>query len=250
MMFEQILQNIGLTKYETKVYAALLNLGESTSGQILREAGIHSGKIYDILEGLKKKGFVSEISVSGIRHFSPSDPERILEYLDEKKNAIVIQQKEVESMLPSMLAKVNELKSKVNVEVFFGYEGMKAAHLKETKRYVRRNTLYVVGVSSFDKYSKQESMFFENKIFRERTNHKVKTKKIFSEDARKEKEMHEAHSEIKFLPYSSLTSITVIEDLTIIGVYGKNSVFISIENKDIADNFIQNFEYLWKIAKV
>ena len=45
-MIEQVLQEIGLTQTEIKAYMALLELGESKSGQILQKSGLNSGKIY------------------------------------------------------------------------------------------------------------------------------------------------------------------------------------------------------------
>lgn len=51
-MIEQILLDIGLTNYESRVYLALLDLGKSTSGEILKKAELRTGKIYEILDSL------------------------------------------------------------------------------------------------------------------------------------------------------------------------------------------------------
>ena len=58
-MINQILQEIGLTRNEIKVYTSLLDLGESKTGEILKKSGLNSGKIYEILDSLQKKGLVS-----------------------------------------------------------------------------------------------------------------------------------------------------------------------------------------------
>ena len=60
-MNEQLLEDIGLTKGEIKVYLTLLKLRETTTGKIIEEAQISSGKIYEILDKLIKKGLVSYI---------------------------------------------------------------------------------------------------------------------------------------------------------------------------------------------
>ena len=52
---KQLLEEIGLTRGEIKVYLTLLKLGETTTGKIIEEAQISSGKIYEILEKLIKK---------------------------------------------------------------------------------------------------------------------------------------------------------------------------------------------------
>ena len=45
----ELLEEIGLTKSEIKVYLALLELGSATSGPIVDKSGASSSKIYEIL---------------------------------------------------------------------------------------------------------------------------------------------------------------------------------------------------------
>ena len=59
-METNILESIGLTHNESIVYLSLLKRGTSKSGDILNASGINSGKIYEILESLKRKGLASE----------------------------------------------------------------------------------------------------------------------------------------------------------------------------------------------
>ena len=47
-MDEKILEQIGLTKGESIVYLTLLKIGETTTGKIIEQAQISSGKIYEI----------------------------------------------------------------------------------------------------------------------------------------------------------------------------------------------------------
>lgn len=52
----EVLEELGLTKSEIKVYLALLELGQSTTGPVVDKAEIASSKIYEILEKLVNKG--------------------------------------------------------------------------------------------------------------------------------------------------------------------------------------------------
>jgi sugar-specific transcriptional regulator TrmB len=54
-----------LTKGESKVYQALLELGESPIGGIIKNSSVSHSKIYDILKRLAKKGLVSTIIRNG-----------------------------------------------------------------------------------------------------------------------------------------------------------------------------------------
>ena len=48
----KILQDIGLSEGETKVYLALLRLGATKTGALAANAGVSSSKVYKILDRL------------------------------------------------------------------------------------------------------------------------------------------------------------------------------------------------------
>jgi len=55
----EILQRVGLTPGEAKIYLALLELGQSTTGPIVNKSKVSTSKTYKILERLENKGLVS-----------------------------------------------------------------------------------------------------------------------------------------------------------------------------------------------
>jgi HTH-type transcriptional regulator, sugar sensing transcriptional regulator len=248
-MIEEILRDIGLTEYEAKVYLALLDLGKAKSGEILSKANLNTGKIYDILNSLKNKGFVSEVTESGVKKFSPADPKRIYDYLDERKKDILKKEKDFKNVLPQILNKINSKKEKQKVEIFYGFNGLKTAHQKEIDRYSSKETLRILGIMGKDKYSKEIYNFYINNLYSKRANAKVKVKKILDEDARKFKKDHEKEAKLKFFPYVSPVAVVTIGDLTIIDIITENPIVITIESKEVANSFVQQFEFLWKIAQ-
>lgn len=249
-MINDVLKKIGLTEYETKVYIALLELGKATSGEILQTANLNTGKIYEILNSLKNKGFISEVLEAGVRRFSPADPKRIHDYLDEKKEEIKEQEKDLNKILPKLLNKINSKKGETKIEIFYGFKGLKTAYKKEFNYYKRGETLYVVGVMNEEYYAKGHYDFFINNLYRKRDKAGIKTKKIFSTTTRKENIPFEKKSNIRYIDYSSPVSILVLRELTIIGIHSKESIItITIESKEVADSFIQQFELMWKITK-
>lgn len=84
-MDTKLLEELGLSKGEIKVYLTLLKLGETTTGKIIEEAQISGGKIYLILDKLIKKGLASFSIKEKTKYFSAASPNRILDYLHEKK---------------------------------------------------------------------------------------------------------------------------------------------------------------------
>jgi sugar-specific transcriptional regulator TrmB len=59
---EKILEELGLSKNETKVYLALLELGLSSLKDITSKSGVHRTNVYDSLKRLVKKGLVSHVT--------------------------------------------------------------------------------------------------------------------------------------------------------------------------------------------
>ena len=64
-----ILEDLGLSKREAKAYLALLELGSTTVGEIIKKTDIPSSKIYEVLDRLMKKGLVSYVIIKLFRSF-------------------------------------------------------------------------------------------------------------------------------------------------------------------------------------
>ncbi len=248
-MIKDILRKIGLTEYETKVYISLLDLNKATSGEILRNANINTGKIYDILSSLKNKGFISEIIESGVKKFFPTNPKQIFDFLEEKKQNILEQEKSLEDIMPKFLEKINITKETPKIEVFYGFKGLRAAHQKELDRYSPKETLRVLGIMQRENYPKSLYNFFINNLYPKRKEAKIKIKKILDEEAKKNRKDHESQAKIKYFPYVSPVSVVTIKNLTIIDIVAENPITIVIESDEVAKSFIQQFELLWKMSK-
>ena len=248
-MISEVLRKIGLTDYETKIYIALLELGKATSGEILQTANLNTGKIYEILNSLKTKGFIGEITESGIKKFSPANPKRIYDYLNEKKQEIKEQEKDLAEIVPKLIKKINTNKEPQKVEVFYGFKGLKTAHQKETDRYSPEETVRVLGVMEKGKYSKKNYEFYGHNIYPKRIKSGIEIKKVLDEGARKDRKDHEKKAKIKYFPYVSPVAIITVKDLTIIVIMSETPIIITIESKEVANSFVQQFELIWKIAK-
>ena len=242
-MIENIFQEFGLTQYETKVYLALIELGESSTGKILSKANINSGKIYQILESLRKKGFVSVIIKDGIKKYTPTEPNEILEFFNKKRGEIDEQENMFKNILPELTKKINNSKEKVHLEVFTGYNGMKKAFDKEINLYKKSSCLRINGVTNYYKFPKKFVNYFQFHIFQKREKSKVEVKKIIDEKAKNNP--YEKQAKIKLLKYSSIITFNTIEDLIIISVWSEEPLFLTIESEEMAKAFRENFYLLW-----
>ncbi|MFC1710751.1 TrmB family transcriptional regulator [Nanoarchaeota archaeon] len=245
-MIESIFHEFGLTQYETKVYLALIELGESTTGQILEKANIHSGKIYQILKSLQNKGFVSEIVKNNIKRYTPTEPNEILEFFQEKRKKVDEQEKIFKEILPKLNKKINQKKEKVYIEIFTGLKGMKKAFEKEISRYKKPRCLRINGIIDYSKHSKEFVDYFQYNIFPKREKSQIGIRKIVDKNAKAN--VREKQAKIRLLKYSSIITFNSIGDLTIISIWTNEPLFITIESKEMAKGFRENFELLWKMA--
>jgi len=246
---EELLKQIGLTSSESKVYLALLEIGEAKASQILEKARFNSGRIYDVLNSLKNKGLVSEIIKEKVKLFVPSPPERILDFLNDKEEEIKQNITKINNIIPQLDSKYKHLKQKTNVEVFLGIDGMKTAYTLLFKESEKTKELNVYGIVSKKHYQKKTIDMLRYYVYKKRRDLKLTTKKLISEEARTENLYKEDNSILRYLPYPSMTGIEILGDYVLIQFFQDPIIMILIRNKSIAEDYRSMFKFLWKVAK-
>lgn len=249
-MKTETLERIGLTPGEAKIYLALLDIGQSTTGPIVEKSGVSTSKTYKILKRLENKGLVSHIIKKNIVHWSAANPKRILEMLEKQEKEVSKRKKEVEKILPELLKKVKTLKAKQQAEVYMGMKGMISVFNDETnylKEYPQEIN-YIIGITKG--YPKNVYDFFDRLEYK-RDNLKIKRKFLFGENARGTMPFVEKSKfcEVKYLPYSSVVSINIYGETSFISIFSEEPIFFVIKSKEIAESFKEYFKILWRIAK-
>ena len=117
-MDTKILEDLGFTNAEIKVYLALLELGSATAGPIIERSGLQSSVVHMTLNNLVNKGFVSFVKQGQRNHYQAANPKHISEYIDDKK-------KQFEQILPELMLKQQTAKEKSEVVTFKGIKGIR-----------------------------------------------------------------------------------------------------------------------------
>jgi len=78
------LEKIGLTGYEIKTFAALLNTGEITASDLSQKCGVPYSKIYEVLGGLEEKGWIGSDNSRPTKYFAKS-PNSALQTTKQRK---------------------------------------------------------------------------------------------------------------------------------------------------------------------
>ncbi len=84
-MLEAKLQNLNFKPKEVKLYLALLELGEANMERLVAKSGLKRATTYDVIESLKKKGFIAITKKAKKTFYYAENPNQIGKLLDEKK---------------------------------------------------------------------------------------------------------------------------------------------------------------------
>jgi sugar-specific transcriptional regulator TrmB len=251
-MDEEILTKIGLTDSEKKVYLALLESGDSTRGQLVNKSKVAGSKIYDLLNKLQEKGLVSIYIKDKIKHFKSTNPNQILNYIEDKKNEFINLEKEAKTIIPALLNSFNSSKEEQEVQLITGLKGLQIIFREQLEILKSGESCYVIGgTKGIDEEVVQA--FFE-KIHLMREQKGIKTKMLYN--LRQKTTVEKAYSSknkfplttARYIEHSSPVAINIYKDLTIIIVFGKQITSIYIKSQEIADSFMSYFNILWKTS--
>ena len=249
-MNTKILEEIGLTKTETKIYLALLKLGQTTTTQIVREAKIHASKVYEFLDRLIQKGLVSYVIKSNKKHFTAADPEMLKEFLREKQRKIDEQEKEIDKILPELKLIRNAKKNEIKSEIYEGLEGAKSIYEKIYSTLKKGETQYVIGAP---KIANEKVEGFLLDWHKKRIKKGIKCKYIYDSNVRDYGKIREEmkFTDVRYLPKKTISPmwIEIFKDSVVIGhIKDYNAVLFLIHDKEIAKGYLDYFKLIWDIS--
>lgn len=249
-MIEKTLKLIGLTDGEIKIYLALLELGNSTTWNITKKSKVSGSKVYEVLERLMQKGLVSSVIKNNVKYFEAASPERILDYLEEKKDAIDSEKTKIQEIIPELILKQKH-SIQSEVKVFTGFEGLKTANEDIINSLKKGEEWLSMGLT--EQPEQWENYF--NKKQEERAKKGIIHKHLLNEKYKSlyEKRKKLAHTEFRFLSkdFEMPTSIEIYNEKIIIMILVKeNPIAVMIESEFVADSFRKYFNHLWKNSKL
>jgi sugar-specific transcriptional regulator TrmB len=77
------LRKLGLNRYESKAYIALVSLGVTTAGKLAEKSGIPRAKVYEVLRSLERQGFAVSTSTRPSK-FKPVGLDDVIKKLQER----------------------------------------------------------------------------------------------------------------------------------------------------------------------
>jgi len=239
-MDTSVLEEIGLTPAEAKVYLALLEIGSATAGPIMEKSGLQSSVVHQTLNRLIERGFVSFVKEGRRNHYQAADPKHVVTFLDEKKERF-------QEMLPSLLAKQAGGIAKPEVTVYRGKRGVQELLLE---------LLEAGGGEHHTLGSPKESLMLPESFWvsyhKKRATRGIKARLLFNESLRGfEAEVKYPKSEVRYTPFAfePLTETIIRNETVGIILWTEKPIGIMIREKTLAKGYDQHFEMAWRGAK-
>ena len=242
----KILEELGLTKNEAKVYLALLELGTTSAGLIIKKLGMHRAAVYNLLDLLIDKGLVSYVIKANRKYFEAHDPNRLLEFLDSKKQELIMKEHELKKLLPELQLKRKLSREEQEGTIYKGKKGLKSIFediLSEKKPW------FVFGATGqFKEIFHAYFIHFHER----RIKLNIPLKIIFNEKIIKEKREKELKfSTIRYLDESYITPSTtyIYGNKIVIIIWSGEPMAFVIRSKQVVDSYKVFFNLLWNIAQ-
>lgn len=245
-MYESTLMQFGLTKNEAIVYLALLDLGKTTTGSLIKKTNIPSSKIYILLASLSEKGIVGYISEGKIRKYFANRPETLYHLTDLQEQKIHESRLTLTKLLPSLNSRFDLEPSNEKVEVFEGLRGIKSIYDLSLDVLKKGECMYTFGYPRLA--SELLNAYFEQ-YHKKIQNKGVVAKVIYDYDAWFwKKRSSRPLVEQRYLPKGLHTPgfVHIVKDyVAIIVVTSNQKTAVLIKNKDVAQSYLEYFKLIW-----
>jgi sugar-specific transcriptional regulator TrmB len=247
MVREQLynLLKIGLTEGEARTYIALIELGSSTAGPIVKKSGIAYSNIYDVLNRLIEKGIVSFIIKNKTRQYQAVSPSNLLLYIEKKEKELNVQKEALKKAIPE-LKKLQEITPKEEAEVFIGEKGLRTCYEKmfENKKPEDEHMFFYIHKESYGK--KADLFYFSIKDILK--NNSIRG--ISNEYGRKsEWNAQSKYAKIRYSTFPIPGNMEVCGDNLLLTSWTGQAMGVLIHSKELTEDFKRYFESVWKIAR-
>jgi len=252
MELKKPLEKAGLTEAEAKIYKALLKLGLTTTGSIIKETRLQSSTVYHCLDSLIDKGVISFIIKNNVKHYRSEKIDVLMDFIDEQKKELEKTKKILSKDIQKILSEKEERGREI--KIFEGWKGLWTAFSECLDSMEKGGKIYIFTLSTYAGADPKMARLLISKIRKKRLERKLYEKVIINKAEEKTLgKDHEKvkHTEVKYLPQNLAhpTIIHIYKKRVLIVVSTKKPVGILIKDEITQESFKNYFKLLWEIAE-
>ncbi len=240
-----LLETLGMSPNEAKMYETLVERGESSISEIALAAGVHRRNAYDAMQRLISKGLCFQIITSGENLYNAVDPEKLVELLTEK-------QLELQAILPGLKKKFEQRVAPEEAYIYRGLEGQKNI-FRDILRVGEDS--YFIGAKAG--WIDPRLDVARTEFFKEANRKKITLHGLFDYELLARPELlrkFNVGGKFRFLPkgFSTTSGVQIFGDYVVsytnlgVGSSSDDVVFFVIRSATLADSFRTWFAFMWK----
>ena len=240
-MDKTILKEIGLTEYESELYLALLEHDQISAYVLAEKTGLYRQAVYDAINRLIEKGFVSSVKDGKSQLYKAVDPKLILEYLKGKTENF-------EQILPDLTNLQKKSAEKIIVETYKGKNAVRIC-LKDVIKELRKKGGVNLCTAVDEKQFEEKYKLIMDQYERDMLHYKLKEKVILKKGTKGV--FNKGSSTYRTIPekFFNPNPTQIYGDNVSIMILGNPDYLIIIRSKEVAESYRKQFEFLWKQAK-
>lgn len=241
------LKELNLTTGQIKVFESILEQGTIGIHKIQERTGLERRAIYDIVNKLIEKGFITYVEEKGKRKYQITHPRNLREAIESKQKTLI----ELSKKLPQITDIFNSKKLDIKAEVYRGNEAMKAL-LNESLEYDA--TYWIGGNSGVELINEDMKLWFkrwtkkrvqQKKFMYDLVDHGTHLEDYKPNDIEKHKKEYYKYCT---LPKHLRSPMVIIMFGTKVAqvLWSKQSFGFVLDSKDLNESFMKYFHYFWK----
>jgi len=239
----EILEDLGLTKTEIKVYLTLLELGSSSAGGILEKSRLPNSTVHRDLNSLIEKGLVNFILEGKRKIYQATEPENFFDFIEDKKRRF-------EEILPELREKQNKVIKKESASIFKGKRGIQEVYYTMINSKGKEYLTFGGGPITSDVMGLTWWLNLHNR----RIANKLSSRQVFDLSVKNIGGMEiqkKRLTKVRYLDkeFAQFQETVIVGDKVAISVFGENPYAFLIEDERVAEGYKKYFEELWKIAR-
>ena len=234
---ERSLLDAGLSQAEVSSYISILTYGPIPAGKVAKLTKQYRANVYQAIERLKSKGFVSEAQGRKSRLYEALSPEHILENMRKKEESL-------KKVIPLLKQMKSSSATTTEMRIVEGINGWRHL-LNEFLEIGSERVVYGIPKES----GAMQDFFAE--YHNKRAERGIRLRHLFNYEARERIKVTNTlpYTQSRYLPkeFDQPVSTSVCGSIVAITVYEKNDIStIVIDNDKIAKAYGNYFEFLWK----
>lgn len=245
-MDSSVLEELGLSNAEARIYLVLLERGQSKTGRIIDSTRLQSSTVYHVLGSLVEKGLASYILKGKVKFYQAENPEAFRLFLDEKKEKL-------EEIMPLLREKEAASQQKQSARIFEGFNGLKVA-FNDILNSLQAGESYCFFQFPKEKLFDEKVMFFFRNYHLKRAEKGIRVRGLALFDSKKiinKLFRGIKHTRIGYIDSFTPNGIVVYKNklITMDWEDPRMPTAFVIESKVVADSYKRFFDEKWKQAK-